>query len=82
MINNYPSARKLMEKLDVYICHTAAIGNNIQVLEWFENNFPNTFWKEKLLTGFTCILIAADHGNLRMLEWLKRNNFPFKFDRK
>jgi len=82
MINNYPSARKLMEKLDFYICHTAATRNNIQVLEWFKNNFPNTFLKEKVQTGFTCILIAADHGNLRMLEWLKGNNFPFEFDRK
>ncbi len=71
-----------MEKSDVFICHTAATGNNIQVLEWFKNNFPNTFWKEKVLTGFRCILIVADHGNLRMLEWLKGNNFPFEFDLK
>ncbi len=47
MIHNYPSAMKLMEKSDVFICHTAATGNNIQVLEWFKNNFPNTFLKEK-----------------------------------
>jgi hypothetical protein len=82
MINNYPSARKLMEKLDFYICHIAATRNNIQALEWFKNNFPNTFLKEKVQTGFTCILKAADHGNLRMLEWLKGNDFPFEFDRK
>ena len=82
MIHNYPSAKKLMEKSDVFICHTAATGNNFQVLEWFKNNFPNTFLKEKVQTGFKCILIAADHGNLRMLEWLKGNDFPFEFDRK
>ena len=82
MINNYPSARKLMEKLDFYICHTAATRNNIQVLEWFKNNFPNTFLKEKVQTGFTCILKAADHGNLCMLEWLKENDFPFELNRK
>jgi hypothetical protein len=82
MIHNYPSAKKLMEKSDVFICHTAATGNNFQVLEWFKNNFPNTFLKEKVQTGFTCILKAADHGNLRMLEWLKGNDFPFELNRK
>jgi hypothetical protein len=82
MINNYPSASKLMEKSYVFICHTAATGNNIQVLEWFKNIFPNTFLKEKVLTVFNCVFKAADHGNLRMLEWLKGNNFPFEFDRK
>jgi hypothetical protein len=72
MIHNYPSAKKLIEKSDVFICHTVATGNNIQVLEWFKNNFPNTFGKEKVLTSFSYILVAADRENLRILEWLLR----------
>ena len=32
-INNYPSARKLMEKLDVFICHTAATEDNIHDIQ-------------------------------------------------
>jgi hypothetical protein len=85
MINNYPSAMKILEKTSyVSICYGAVSGNNIHILEWLKEEFPTTFWTERYNNNnksSVCVSRAARAGNFDMLKWLKANDFLFNHER-
>jgi len=85
MINNYPSAMELMERTsNISLCYHAVSGNSINILEWLKREFPNSFWIERFHNNKNnpvCVTSAAHTGNIRMLAWLKQNEFQLNCER-